>query len=80
MVRTIKFASLVAGFIAFSATSAMAVTECLKSQWGPDREIGSANLVTPENRLMAAKLIKQGKSLPLGIVIDSSTPAFPPRP
>ena len=53
--------------------------ECQPSKWGADDEIGSANLVTPERTLEAAKLVKQGKSVPLGIVIDSQTPAFPPR-
>ena len=61
-----------------AATTAFA-QDCRESKWGADDEIGSANLVTPENTLMAAKLIKQGKSTPLGIVIDSKTPAFAPR-
>lgn len=42
-------------------------------------EIGSANSITLENTSKAALLVKQGKSIPLGIVIDSATPAFPPR-
>ena len=62
----------------FLAGSALA-QECKPSKWGADDEIGSANLVTPERTLEATKLIKQGKSVPLGIVIDSQTPAFPPR-
>ncbi|MEM6940870.1 MAG: cyclase family protein [Pseudomonadota bacterium] len=53
--------------------------ECTPSKWGPDDTIGSANLVTPERTLEAAKLIKEGKSMPLGITIGSDTPAFPPR-
>lgn len=64
--------------ISLAATSAFA-QDCEPSKWGADDEIGSANLVTPENTLKAAALIKQGKSLPLGIVIDSTTPAFAPR-
>ena len=67
-----------AGAFCLAATSGLA-QECEPSKWGADDEIGSANLVSPENTLMAAGLIKQGKSLPLGIVIDSNTPAFPPR-
>ncbi|MEP3331821.1 cyclase family protein [Sedimentitalea sp.] len=72
---------LIAGLacaICFSATAAVA-QDCHTSKWGEDDQLGSANLVTPENTLLAAALIKQGKSLPLGIVIDSSTPAFSPR-
>ncbi|GAA6194177.1 cyclase family protein [Phaeobacter gallaeciensis] len=60
------------------ATSGWAA-DCNTSKWGADDEIGSANLISPENTLKAAQLIKQGKSMPLGIVIDSNTPAFPPR-
>ncbi|MEP5731102.1 MAG: cyclase family protein [Sulfitobacter sp.] len=53
--------------------------DCTPSKWGADDTIGSANLVSPERTLAATKLIKQGKSLPLGITIGSDTPAFPPR-
>lgn len=64
--------------VAFTATASFA-QDCAPSKWGPDDTIGSANLVTPERTLEAAKLIKQGKSLPLGITIGPDTPAFPPR-
>ena len=77
MKLTIK--SLLVAGAAMMASGAMAATECAHSQWGSDDTIGSANLITPENTLMAAKLVKQGKSVPLGIVIDSTTPAFAPR-
>ncbi|WP_121065577.1 cyclase family protein [Chachezhania antarctica] len=53
--------------------------DCEPSPWGADDQLGSANLVTPERTLEALKLVKQGKSVPLGITIDPSTPAFPPR-
>lgn len=62
----------------FGATAVFA-DDCVPSKWGADDEIGSANLVTPARTLEAAKLIKQGKSMPLGITIGSDTPAFPPR-
>ncbi|TMM52719.1 cyclase family protein [Sulfitobacter sabulilitoris] len=61
------------------AAGAVAAQDCAPSKWGADDQIGSANLVTPENTLKAAALIKQGKSLPLGITIGPDTPAFPPR-
>lgn len=64
---------------AFTMTAGVALADCTHSQWGAEDTIGSANLVTPERTLMAAKLIKQGKSVPLGITIGSDTPAFPPR-
>lgn len=56
-----------------------AAQDCAPSKWGADDEIGSANLVTPERVLAASSLIRQGRSLPLGYVIDASTPAFAPR-
>ena len=64
-----------------SATSAPASdhTDCAPSKWGPDDQIGAANLVTPEQTLQALKVVKKGISHPLGIVIDTNTPAYPPR-
>ncbi|MEP5153606.1 cyclase family protein [Planktotalea sp.] len=74
---------IVSKFCAAVALSAAATTvmaeDCKPSKWGIDDTIGSANLVTPERTLMAAELIKQGKSMPLGITIGPDTPAFPPR-
>jgi len=61
------------------AGSAAFAQECEPSKWGADDEIGSANLITPERTLLASKLVKRGISRPLGVVIDSNTPAFPPR-
>jgi kynurenine formamidase len=57
-----------------------AAAQCTStSRWGAEDTLGSANLVTPERTLAAAALIKQGKSMPLGIAIGPDTPAFPPR-
>ncbi|MFT6024596.1 MAG: kynurenine formamidase [Ascidiaceihabitans sp.] len=64
---------------AMTLTAGIAAADCSPSKWGADDTIGSANLITPERTLLAAKLIKQGKSMPLGITIGSDTPAFPPR-
>ncbi len=50
-----------------------------KSKWGPKDEKGATNLITPKSVLMASKLIKTGKTYHLGIIVDSKTPAFPPR-
>ena len=66
--------------LGLSLGAGAAFAECTSnSQWGADDTLGSANLVTPERTMMAAELIKQGKSMPLGIAIGSNTPAFPPR-
>ncbi len=60
------------------ATGALAL-EWTKSKYGADDEIGAANLITPQSVMEAAKLVKTGKTYNLGIVVDSKTPAFPPR-
>jgi len=52
---------------------------CQPSPWGPEDEIGAANHVSPEQVLMAVKLVKKGESHPLGIEIDPQMPSFPPR-
>ena len=66
--------------LGLTLSAGAALADCTStSQWGPDDTLGSANLVTPERTLEAAKLIRQGKSMPLGIAIGPNTPAFPPR-
>ena len=59
--------------------SGLAAETCKTSKWGADDEIGSANLMTPATVLQASKLIKQGKTQHLGVIIDKNTPAFGPR-
>lgn len=61
------------------SVSAQAETACQHSPFGPDDQIGAANRITPESVLRAASLVTEGKRYPLGITIDSSTPAFAPR-
>ena len=53
--------------------------ECKNSKWGADDEIGAANYMNDKSIKLASKLVKKGKTHPLGIVINSKTPAFPPR-
>ena len=65
--------------LALVSVTAHADEHCQPSRWGPDDEIGNANLVTPESVLAASKLVKSGKTYPLGITIDADTPAFAPR-
>ena len=36
--------------------------ECKTSKWGPEDEIGNANLITSDSVLKASKLIKYGKT------------------
>lgn len=75
MIRKLTLtAALCCGF----ATGA-AAQDWTNSPYGPEDEIGAANLITPESVLAASKLIKTGKTYNLGIVVDSKTPAFSPR-
>ncbi|GAB5471734.1 MAG: cyclase family protein [Rhodospirillales bacterium] len=65
--------------ITFGVAGTALAAECKPSKWGPDDQIGAANLITPESVLAATKLVKKGETSPLGIVVDPSMPAFPPR-
>jgi len=79
-----KLLSRSSGVLAFAfgvlcVGAAYGAEPCQPSKWGPQDEIGAANYVSPEQVLMAVKLVKKGESHPLGIVIGPDTPAFPPR-
>ena len=43
-------------------------------RWGPDDQIGTLNLVTPEDIIAAAKLIRKGKTFALGLPLDRTDP------
>lgn len=76
-----RFTKLVSA-MAFATTcmvTAAAADEWCDSKWGPDDEIGAANLLSPERALEAAKLVKTGKTYSLGVETNSKTPAFGPR-
>ena len=57
------------------AGPAAAQEDWTTSKWGPDDEIGAANLITEESVMEAAKLVTNGKTYHLGIIVDSNTPA-----
>ena len=61
------------------ALSATAQQTWYPSKFGPADEIGSANYLTPALALAAAKLVKTGKTYALGITVNTTTPAYPPR-
>ena len=67
----------VAALSAISGTAS--AQDWTKSKWGPNDEIGAANYMTPELVVKAASLVKTGKTYPLGIPVDATTPAYPPR-
>jgi len=59
--------------------AAAAIKSCYPSKWGAADQKGAANNITPARTLEAAKLIKRGKSIRMGIETSAKTPAFAPR-
>lgn len=53
--------------------------EWCKSKWGPEDQIGAANLLSPELAAAAAELVTEGKVYSLGVEVSKDTPAFGPR-
>ena len=66
-------------FMSLMSINLLADDQCISSKWGDTDEIGNANLMNASSVLKASRLIKNGKTYSLGITIDSSTPAYPPR-
>ncbi|MDB5941110.1 MAG: putative polyketide cyclase [Ramlibacter sp.] len=59
--------------------NAIAQADWCRSKYGPDDEIGAANLLTPQMAADAARLVRTGKSYALGLETNSGTAAYPPR-
>ncbi len=49
------------------------------SEHGADDTLGAINHLSPEKVVRAARLVKTGKTYPLGVVTGWQTPAYPPR-
>jgi kynurenine formamidase len=77
-VKSAFVATAVVGFLSVSAQAQDAPSWC-KSKYGPNDEIGAANLLGPEVTMNAAKLVKTGKTYSLGVETNSKTPAFGAR-
>ncbi|MVA22133.1 cyclase family protein [Agrobacterium vitis] len=58
------------------STRRTSMVDWAPSKYGPDDEIGAANLLTPEITLAAVQLVKTGRSYPLAVPIDKNLPAF----
>jgi len=71
--------AVLTGGLLLAANASQAAQDCKPSKWGAKDEIGAANYVTPEQVLMAVKLVKKGESHPLGIGVEPKMPAYPPR-
>mgnify|MGYP006278156503 CR=1 FL=1 len=79
MLRRTTAAALALALAAGAGSALAQEDDWTTSPWGPDDEIGAANHITPESVRMAAELVTEGKTYPLGIVVDENTPAFAPR-
>jgi kynurenine formamidase len=49
-------------------------------RWGEDDERGTQNLIGPEERVAAARLVRTGKVFSLALPIEASAPSFTTRP
>ena len=83
-VARLALLALAGTVIAAGAALAQAQSQSAGQNWHPSKygagdEIGAANLVTPERVKAATELVATGKTYPLGVVVDRSTPAYPPR-
>jgi kynurenine formamidase len=72
-------AALAACLCVATGAQAQGIEKCHKSKWGPDDQAGAINNITSANVLEAAKLVKRGKAIRMGIETNSRTPAYPPR-
>ena len=78
--QTVFARLLAAAAIGFAGTSAAwAQADWCKSKWGPNDELGAANLLTPQLAADAAKLVKTGKTYRLGFETNAQTAAYAPR-
>lgn len=48
-------------------------------RWGPDDEIGTANFITPDAIVAAARLVRRGVVISCAIPLDAKGPTFPTR-
>lgn len=79
MLRTTLRATLACAAMLSTAAAHAEDATCAPSKHGPKDQVGNLNYVTPEKTLAASKLITQGKTYRLGIELNRSTPAYPPR-
>ena len=70
---------LVGGAALALSFAVSAQTPWYPSKWGANDTLGAANYLTPALALDAAKLVKAGKVYSLGITVNTTTPAYPPR-
>ncbi len=65
-----------AALLPFAAAQAAHAADWYPSVYGPNDEIGAANLLTPDVIKQAVGLVKAGKTYPLAVPVDRNLPAF----
>jgi kynurenine formamidase len=58
----------------------MGTTTSNWGRWGPDDQVGTANLFTPEAIVRAATLVRSGRIYNLSVALGPDTPTHPIRP
>ena len=48
-------------------------------RWGPDDELGTANFITPETIVAAARLVRRGVVISCALPLDATGPTYPTR-
>lgn len=72
--KRLKQAALAAAIVA--SMQAATAADWYPSAYGPNDEIGAANLLTPEVARQAVQLVKTGKTYSLGVPVSKDLPAF----
>ena len=75
----IRLVAAAAAATSCAAVQAQQLKTCYQSKWGASDQIGALNNITADNVQAAARLVKRGKAIRMGIETNSKTPAFPPR-
>ncbi len=74
-----KSSRLLAGLVAALAALSVSAGDVPVSPYGPEDTLGAVNRLSPAGVLDAVKLVKHGKTYPLGVETGPDTPAYPPR-
>ena len=81
---TLALSALASLFGAAAVVAEAASDDVSEQSWYPSEHcasdtLGAINHLSPEKVLQAAKLVRTGKTYPLGVVTGWDTPAYPPR-
>jgi kynurenine formamidase len=69
----------IAAALCGTAALAHAQDNWYPSKWGKDDTLGALNYLSSAKVMAASKLITTGKTYSLGITVNTTTPAYPPR-